>query len=180
MTNRLKFPDILLRSGLILGALILGDFKTAVADEVTVIEIRKNLLLDAADISYKDYYLNGGAEVGLKEGMIVTLTRKLTLHNGPANKPVGDLVVPVGKLKIIFVQKRIAVARFFSTISRQNLPMLDYATVMIGDSVDLSSVAIELPVKETKGALNDDEGSIEESLPQLPESDTVASSMMEI
>lgn len=114
------------------------------AESIIVFDVRKNLALGPNDPVYRDYYINAGTEVGLKVGLIVTVERRIPLHNTLTNKSQGELVVPVAKLKVIFVNKKVSVARFYSTMPRTNLPAVEYNTIMAGDELNMSTASVEI------------------------------------
>ncbi|MCB0413899.1 MAG: hypothetical protein KDD50_06175 [Bdellovibrionales bacterium] len=120
-------------------------------NDITIFDVRKTLVMDESEPSYKDYYLNGGSEIGLKPGMVVTVKRRRALYDGFQNKSLEELMVVVGKLKLIHVQKGVSVARLYSLFSRKNTPVLDYEYIMLGDQVDLNSVYMDRG-KESKSA----------------------------
>lgn len=115
----------------------------ALAEELSVIEVRRNIPLADADPVYKDYYISSGVEAGLKKGLVITATRKVAIKDATGTSTFGEITIPVGQLKIIAVQNRIAVAREFKLISREDEPMLEQIGVMIGDRVDLAGSFID-------------------------------------
>jgi len=118
---------------------VLSIASTAFASDVTIFDARKSLSLSDSEPSYRDFYLNGGSDAGLKAGMIFSVIRKLPLYDTYENRSPGDLVIRVGKIKIIHVQKSISVARLHSMLTRDNLPLLEDNFIMVGDKLDLGS-----------------------------------------
>lgn len=129
--------------------LLFGMSCSAFAQEISIFDVRNTLALSDEEPTYKDYYLNAGSERGLREGMIITVIRKLALYDSYQNKSPGELEVQVGKVKLIHVQKGLAVARDYADISRVSHPLLDYDFVMVGDSLDLDSMTTESKQKKT-------------------------------
>lgn len=111
----------------------------AFANDVTIFDARKSLALSDSEPSYRDFYINGGTEAGLKAGMVFSVIRKLPLYDTYENRSPGDLVIRVGKIKIIHAQKNISVARLQNMLSRENLPLLEDNFIMVGDKLDLGS-----------------------------------------
>ena len=111
---------------------------TAYAD-LTIFDVRRTLRMSNTDPVYHDYYINGGREAGLTTGMIITVTRKLPLYDNYQNHSAGDLNLKVAKVKIIHVQKGLAVARLQSEFTRENAPLLEDPFIMVGDELDLST-----------------------------------------
>ena len=113
------------------------------AETITIFDVRNTLPLADDEPTYRDYYVNAGSEQGLREGMVITVKRKVALYDSYRNKSPGDLLVEVGKVKIIYVQNGIAVARDHSRISRKTNPLLPDDFVMVGDELDLSTASRE-------------------------------------
>lgn len=136
------FGRILILAGF---ALLVALFSYEVfAEELSVIEVRRNIPLADNDPVYKDFYINvGGSTANFKKNMVVTATRKLSIKDASGTASFGEIMIPVGLLKIISVQNRIAVAREYKLISREDEPMLEQVGIMIGDKVDLASSFID-------------------------------------
>ncbi|MCE3010044.1 MAG: hypothetical protein LW875_05485 [Proteobacteria bacterium] len=123
--------------------LTLGIFIQAQAQEISIIEIRRNIPLADDQPVYKDFYLTGGESAGLKKNMVITAYRKLTIRDSSGAQTYGELQVPVGQLKVISVQGRLAVAREYQLISRDDEPMLEQIGIMAGDRIDLQGSFID-------------------------------------
>ncbi|MFN7262276.1 MAG: hypothetical protein ACK5UJ_00540 [Pseudobdellovibrionaceae bacterium] len=126
-------------------ALILtaGTFLEAQAQEISIIEIRRNIPLADDQPVYKDFYLTGGESAGLKKNMVITAYRKLTIRDSSGAQTYGELQVPVGQLKVISVQGRLAVAREYQLMSREDEAMLEQIGIMTGDRIDLQGSFID-------------------------------------
>ena len=109
------------------------------AKDATVFDVRRPIAMENDEKPPKDYYINAGANDGLKAGMIVTVERRQSLYDPYQNKSPGDLVVTVGQLRLIHVQGDMSVARLENIDGRQNLPTIEFEAVMVGDKVDLAS-----------------------------------------
>ncbi|MNK95082.1 hypothetical protein D3C87_1153070 [compost metagenome] len=116
---------------------LLGLWQNSYAGELSVIDVRRNITLSDEDTVYKDFYLSGGTETGLKRNMVVTAVRKLNIRDASGANSFGEIQVPVGQLKIIAVYDKIAVAREFTLLSRDELPMLEQIGIMNGDRIDI-------------------------------------------
>jgi hypothetical protein len=115
----------------------------AFAADVNVVDVRRNIpLADDAPI-YKDFYLNGGNSDGLKQNMVVTVFRKLSVRDATGTTTYGDVEIPVGQLKVIMTAGRVAVAREYKLIPRDDQPMLEQTGIMIGDRVDFQGSFID-------------------------------------
>lgn len=126
-----------------LGILIILFSWEAFSEELSIIEVRRNIPLADTDPVYKDYYINSGTDAGLKKNMVIVANRKMPIKDATGANSFGEISVPVGQLKIIFVQNRIAIAREFNLISRDEEPMLEQIGIMIGDKVDLAGSYID-------------------------------------
>lgn len=124
-----------MKYALIIFAILLGTV-IANADDLRVVEVRRNIPLADADPVYKDFYIAGGVSA-LKPNMVVKAVRKLGLKDATGTQSVGELNIPVGQLKVIFVQDNLAVAREYKLLSRADLPMLEQHGIMVGDLIDL-------------------------------------------
>lgn len=124
----------------------------ASAAEVAVFSVNKTLSMGPKDTVFRDYYLNGGTEEGFRRGMIVTVVRRVPVHDLSRNRALGDLRVPVAKLKLIYVNRAISVGRVDRLIQPTNLPATEFAAVMVGDTISLGNGLDDL------GRMDDGEG----------------------
>jgi hypothetical protein len=122
---------------------LVGLWQAANAAELSVIDVRRNITLSEEDTVYKDFYLSGGTETGLKRNMVVTAVRKLNIRDASGANSFGEIQVPVGQLKIIAVYDKIAVAREFTLLSRDELPMLEQIGIMNGDKIEIKGAFID-------------------------------------
>lgn len=116
--------------------------KLAKAD-IQVINVHRNIQMSDDEPVYKDFYLNAGAESGLKQNMVVTVVRKLNIRNAAGTQSFGEIKIPVGQIKILAVQNKIAIGREYKIDSRDDLPMLDQAFMMVGDEVEMKGSFID-------------------------------------
>ncbi len=112
-----------------------------------IFDVRRSLPLEPDEEVTKDFYINAGPESGLKKGVYVSVVRALPIHNPIQNKQQAELNVPVGKLKIIDVQRGITVARLETELSDDERPTLEFEGVMVGDHIDLGTMTTEAPKK---------------------------------
>lgn len=126
------------------------------ANDITVIDVRRNITLADNDNIYKDFYLNAGPSSGLKKNLVVTAVRKLNIRDASGANAVGEISVPVGQLKVIAVYDKVAVAREYTLLSRDELPMLEQIGIMNGDRIDLKGSFIDSskPKPKAKTAQN--------------------------
>lgn len=128
---------------MLLALLIVLGLKSAVAADATIVDVRRNITLSDEDPVYKDFYINIGAGSGLKRNLVVTAVRKINIRDASGANAVGEILVPVGQLKVIAVFDRVAVAREFTLLSRDELPMLEQTGIMTGDAIDLKGSFID-------------------------------------
>ena len=122
------------------------------AEEFSVIDVRRNITLADSDPVYKDFYINAGEGSGLKKNLVVTAVRKLTIRDASGAQAYGEIMVPVGQLKVIAVFNKLAVAREFTLLSRDELPMLEQTGIMSGDRIDLQGAFIDTSKPKHKTA----------------------------
>lgn len=115
--------------------IVFGVLSTGFADEPRIIDVRRNIPLSDNEPIYKDFYIkmDPGA---LKVDAVVTAVRKVSIREATGLSPLGDLTIPVGQLKIIFIENNLAVARESKLLSRDALPMLDQIGIMTGDVIE--------------------------------------------
>ena len=145
--------------------IILMLANAAHANDLTIFDVRKNLAMSETEKVYRDFYINGGSEAGLGVGMIITVERRMPLYDNYQNRSAGDLQLKVAKIRIIHVQKGIAVARLMSEFTRDNAPLLEDNFIMVGDRLDMSSAT-------TEGRKVESESSSREPVAQSIKSDT--------
>lgn len=128
----------------------------AMADDITIFDVRKNLPMSDDEKVYRDFYVNAGNEAGLSVGMVMTVQRRMPLYDSYSNRSAGDLQLQVAKIKIIHVQKGLAVARLHSEFTREGAPVLEDNFIMVGDRLDLSSATSDKSDKGGKKAEADE------------------------
>jgi hypothetical protein len=111
--------------------------------DLTIFDVRKNIAMSDSDPVYRDFIINGGSEAGLSVGMVLTVQRRLPLYDSYLNRSAGDLQLKVAKIKIIYVQKALAVARLHSEFTREAAPLLEDNFVMVGDHIDLATATTD-------------------------------------
>ncbi|AFY02865.1 hypothetical protein [Bdellovibrio bacteriovorus] len=124
-------------------AILFGFTTPSHAADMSVVDVRRNITLSETDTIYKDFYINAGPGSGLKKNLVVTAVRKINIRDASGANAVGEILVPVGQLKIIAIYDRVAVAREFTLLSRDELPMLEQIGIMTGDRIDLGGSFID-------------------------------------
>ncbi len=115
----------------------------AFAQDISVVEVRRNIPLSDEAPVYKDFYINAGMGAGLKKNMVVTLFRRIVVRDATGTQTFGEISIPVGQLKVIAAFDKVAVAREYKLISRDEEAMLEQIGIMTGDRVDLASSFID-------------------------------------
>ena len=131
----------LLKSTLFL--LLISFGVDAVAKNLAIFDVRKNIAMSDEEKVYRDFYINGGTAKGLRTGMVVTVTRRKALNDVYKSKDPGDLILEVGRLKIIHAQSDMSVAREFDIFDRADRPILEDNFFLVGDKIDPKSAVME-------------------------------------
>lgn len=123
---------------------------TSTAQEISIVDVKRNITLADSDPVYKDFYLNAGESSALRKNMVITVKRKISVRD-TGSKSVGDFETVVGQLKVIHIGNKVSVAREYKLLPRDAEPMLEQIGMMSGDRIDLSGAFIDNkpPVKAT-------------------------------
>ena len=114
----------------------------AEAQELSVVDVKRNITLSDDDAVYRDYYISAGDGSALRKNLVVTVKRKINIKDA-GTKSVGDFDAVVGQLKVIQVGNKVSVAREFKLLSRDEAPMLEQIGIMTGDKVDLTGSYVD-------------------------------------
>jgi len=112
------------------------------AQEISVVDVKRNITLSDDDVVYKDYYINAGDGSELRKNLVVKVKRKIYVKES-GTKTIGDFETQVGLLKVIQVGNKVSVAREFKLTSRDEEAMLEQTGIMAGDKIDLSGSYID-------------------------------------
>lgn len=124
-------------------SLLLAGSMTALAQDIQVIDIRRNITLAEEELPYKDFYLNAGEGSGLKKNLVVQAVRSITIRDASGAQSFGEIQIPVGQLRILAVYPKVTVAREYKLLSRDDFPMLEQIGIMTGDKIDLKSAFVD-------------------------------------
>lgn len=105
--------------------------------ESTIIDIRRNIPLSDEEVPIRDYYLNIGENKGVKTSQNFTVQRKIQVKDSSGAQSYGEILIPVGEVKVIAVYPSVSIAREVKLLSREKLPMLEQRGILVGDRVDL-------------------------------------------
>jgi|FLYM01.1.fsa_nt_gi hypothetical protein len=114
--------------------------------DFTIFEVRRPIALSNDEKTLKDFYIYAGSESGIKSGVVYDVVRQVPLYDGYQNRSLGEITIKVAQVKVIYVDKNVAVARYHQEFSRENLPVLLENHILLGDLVDVASeskVALE-------------------------------------
>ena len=101
-----------------------------------IVEVKKNIPLSNDEDIYKDFYIKINSTTGLKKNLVVKVFRKVEIKD-TSSKIVGDFKTPIGQLKLIQIDSKVAVAREFKLFPRTEEAVIEQVGIMIGDEVDL-------------------------------------------
>jgi hypothetical protein len=136
---------------------------TARADEISIVDVKRNITLADDDVVYKDFYVNAGDGSALRKNMVINVKRKLYVKES-ATKTVGDFEALVGQIKIIHIGNKVSVAREFKLTSRDEEPMLEQTGIMTGDRLDMSGAFIDNTKPNYKRKTSESEPKKEEAV----------------
>jgi hypothetical protein len=109
----------------------------SVSPMARVIGLKRELGLDDASASQaaQDVILNGGSNVGLSEGMELSVIRKVPVIDPYRENAQSELQIPFAKIEILHVDKEASVARLKKIDSIQVGLVVGNRGIMVGDFV---------------------------------------------
>lgn len=107
------------------------------ASEMVIVDVHRNIPLSEDEPAYKDYAISASDTSALKKHLVVNVKRRLQIRDASA-KSVGEVETTVGQVRIIHVDKKVAIAREYKLVSREDEVSLDQVGIMTGDSIDLA------------------------------------------
>lgn len=111
----------------------------SVADEYTVYQVFRSIDLGESDqLPPKDVFINMGSEQGVKKGSVLDVYRKISSFDNLTQKHMGDLVIPVGRVKVIHAEAKNSIARLDKFVTLDSEPALLPQAIMMGDLVRMS------------------------------------------
>ncbi|WP_413290086.1 hypothetical protein [Bdellovibrio sp. HCB337] len=113
------------------------------AQDLSIVDVRRHITLSDDDVVYKDFYINGGESDGLKKNLVVTAVRKIQVRDSSGSQSYGEIQVPVGQLRIIATYGKVSVAREYKLLSRDELPMLEQTGLMNGDKIEIKGAFMD-------------------------------------
>lgn len=107
------------------------------ADDLSIIQVHRNIPLSDEEPTYRDLFLNGGENAGVKKNQIYTVFHRVQIKDFSGTQSYGEIEIPVGEAKIIAVYNKVAVARELKIYPREDQPNLDILGIMSGDRLEL-------------------------------------------
>ncbi len=108
----------------------------ALSAEFSVYEVFRSVDLGESDRPPpKDIFINMGSNQGVKKGAVLDVYRKISSFDNLTEKLAGEHVIPVGRIKVIHVDDKTAIARADRFVSMEQEPALLPQAIMIGDLV---------------------------------------------
>jgi hypothetical protein len=90
---------------------------------------------DGAAQPPKDIFVSIGASQGVHKGSMLDVYRRISSFDNLTQKHMGDHMIPVGKVRVIHVDEKTAIARADRFVSVEQEPALLPQAIMIGDVV---------------------------------------------
>ena len=119
-------------------ALILSFATTAQSSDFIVTAVIREFPMKSGEALYKDYYINAGANNGLRSGAYIEAIRKLSAYDNINSKLLGDTQIKIARLQLIHVDKTISVARLVKFYEKDKTPIAGHDAVMIGDVIQVA------------------------------------------
>lgn len=107
------------------------------ASEMVIVDVHRNIPLSEDEPAYKDFAISTADTSALKKHLVVNVKRRLQIKDS-STKSVGEVETTVGQVRIIHVDKKVAIAREYKLISRDDEVALDQVGIMTGDYIDLA------------------------------------------
>ncbi len=109
------------------------------AAEFNVYQVYRPIDLGETNIAPpKDIYISMGSEQGLKKGSTLDVYRRISSFDNMSQRHMGDHMIPVGKIRVIHVDDKTAIARSDRFVSIEQEPALLPQAIMIGDVVRIA------------------------------------------
>lgn len=115
----------------------------ASAADIRIVDAKRNIQMYEDEPVVRDFYLSGGSETGLKENLVVEVRRKINVRDSTGTQSLGDLNLPVGRLKILWAQNGLSLAREYERPEGQERAVFDQLGLQIGDRIELKGAFID-------------------------------------
>lgn len=115
---------------------LFGTRALAAQTDYTVYQVYRGIDLgEGAAPPPKDIFVSIGASQGVRKGSMLDVYRRISSFDNLTQKHMGDHMIPVGKIRVIHVDDRTAIARADRFVSVEQEPALLPQAIMIGDVV---------------------------------------------
>jgi len=133
------------RLALLLGAILLVSLFAweAFSAELSVVQVYRPVSLSEDEVTFRDFYINGGASEGLKKNLVINVVRKMDMKDATGTQAYGDMFFPTGQLRILFVGPKVSVAREYKGVSFESSPVFEQPGIQIGDQIDLKGSYVD-------------------------------------
>ena len=147
--------------------LLMSSNLWALENEAVVIEVRKKVKLHNTERVYADYFIRGGSKLGLSPGVLVSVVRRVSVHDPFENSSVGDFRIKVADIEIIQVDGDKSIGRLIEIDRREARPMLTYDAVMIGDRLDLDTMRAKVSYNKVPESVFEKPTRVPSALPSV-------------
>lgn len=107
--------------------------------DYSIILVEKELDMGLGKEPRKDFYVNMGAAQGLQIGSHLAVSRRIPVVDHFNGKNTNDVLIPVAALKVIHVEKDMAIARLTEMVKEDTSPVAGVSAPMVGDFIDLQT-----------------------------------------
>ncbi len=109
------------------------------AEDYLIFSVAEDLPMGVEkEILRRNYYLNMGADQGLKNGTILKVYRMVSKSNPYDNKKRVNYKIPIGTLEVIHTEEDSAVALRKELYDTAKDPIFDINNFMIGDHIAIN------------------------------------------
>lgn len=112
--------------------------KNVAAADFMVTAVIRDFPMKSGETIYKDYYINAGANNGLKKGVFIDAVRKLSAFDNINSKLLGDTQIKIARMQLIHVDKGVSIARLVKFYEKDKTPLVGHDAVMIGDFIEVA------------------------------------------
>ena len=118
---------------------IIGTRALASEPDYTVYQVYRPIDLgEGGGQPPKDIFVSIGSAQGVHKGSTLDVYRRISSFDNLTQKHMGDHMIPVGRIKVIHVDEKTAIARADRFVSVEQEPALLPQAVMIGDIVRIA------------------------------------------
>ena len=116
--------------------ILFGTRALGMESDYTVYQVYRPIDLgDGSAQPPKDIFVSIGSSQGVHKGSMLDVYRRISSFDNLTQKHMGDHMIPVGKIRVIHVDEKTAIARADRFVSVEQEPALLPQAIMIGDVV---------------------------------------------